>query len=344
MDKDAQKKPSFLLFKLLSLGFGLAVGLVLCEAAVRVYYFGADAFSYEKVNSFVPMGVSGLLTAADNSDVLYELKPNVDQYFKLKQFTTNDQGFRDQHYSVQKPGGTIRGLVLGDSYTMGSGVDIEHVYHSVVEQRLNEAQDGISYELINFGVGGYNLLNYKGVLEAKALQYNPDYIVIGYCAFNDFFLPPAKHYEGNYKVKIKKSSGKPFYSFYLGGLIDRALSSTTTKQMFDITQEEIAFVDKMFGIYSAWSNANNIPIIINVVAVLPDNGNLATIQALADKHGLPITNSYGKIPADELPDYTISKLDHHPNAKANQAYATSLLEFEPFQQVLESSRAALQEQ
>ena len=30
-----------------------------------------------------------------------------------------------------------------------------------MEQQLNEKSNGINYELINFGVGGYNLLNYK---------------------------------------------------------------------------------------------------------------------------------------------------------------------------------------
>ncbi len=58
------------------------------------------------------------------------------------------------------------GLVFGDSYTMGSGVDIENVYHSVIEQSLNKQSDGANYELINPGLGGYNLLNY-GTIEGK---------------------------------------------------------------------------------------------------------------------------------------------------------------------------------
>jgi len=322
------------IFTMISVGFSLFVGLFLCEVITRVYYFGPDAFSYTKVNSFIPIGVSGFLEGSDNSNVLYQLKPNIDAYFKLATFKTNSQGCRDKEYSMAKPDKTIRGIVLGDSYTMGSGVEIENVYHSVVEQSLNEQSDGFQYELINFGVGGYNLLNYKGLMEERVAKYDPDFILIGYCAFNDFFLPPEQHYQGNYKVKIKKGRGTPFFSFYLGGLIDRAFASTTTKQMFDMKPEEIAFVDQMFQEYSEFSQANDIPIVISVLAVLPENGNLATIQELAAKHHLPITDSYGQIDPEELPDYTISKLDHHPNAKAHKVYADNVLAFEPFQQVI----------
>ncbi len=137
-------------------------------------------------------------------------------------------------------------------------------------------------------------------------------------------------------MKIKDNNDIPFFSFYLGGLIDRALSSTTKKQIFDIKQEEIDFVDQLFGAYSAWSQTNNVPIIINALTLLPDNGNFAIIQALAAKHNLPITDSYGKINHEQLADYTISKLDHHPNAKAHKQYANSLLEFDAYQQVLEA--------
>ena len=95
---------------------------------------------------------------------------------------------------MQRPG--VRGdqtgptpsgeFVIGDSFTMGSGVEIEKVYHSVVEEKLNEREDSVRYELINFGVGGYNLLNYSGVLEKKAVLYDPDFIVIGFCGQQRF--------------------------------------------------------------------------------------------------------------------------------------------------------------
>jgi hypothetical protein len=322
------------IFKIVSIGLGLLMAFFFAEWVTRVYYFGMDAFSYTKVNSFIPIGESGFLIGAENNKVLYELKPNIDSYFKLKKFNTNSQGQRDKEYSIVKPDNTIRGLVLGDSFTMGSGVEIEDVYHSVVENALNERSDGITYEMINFGVGGYNLLNYLGLLEEKVARYDPDFIIIGYCAFNDYFLPSEMHYKGKYEVKIQKEGRKQFFSFYLGGLIDRSLGSSIPSQMFDMQSDQVSFMDDMFGKFSAFSEANNIPIIINVLSLLPDNGNDAKVQELAMLHNLPIVDSFDKINYEKESSYIISKLDHHPNAKANKIYAQSLLEFDKFQEVV----------
>ncbi|MGK0388592.1 MAG: hypothetical protein ACI94Y_001322 [Maribacter sp.] len=343
-EKNGLSDRKIAIFKLISISLGFIVSIFFCEAITRVYYFGADAFSYTQINSFIPLGESGFLEGADNNKVLYQLKPNIDLLFKLSTFKTNSQGNRDKEYSISKPEKTIRGLVFGDSYTMGSGVEIENVYHSIIEQTLNEQSDSINYELVNFGVGGYNLLNYKGLMEDKTLEYDPDFIVIDYCAFNNFFLPPEKHYEGNYKVKIKKSSGTPFFSYYLSGLVERSFASTTKKQMFGIKPKEKAFMDQIFKKYSEFSEANNIPIIISVLAVLEENGNLAIIQETAAKYKIPITDSYGMIDPAELSKYTISKLDHHPNAKANKIYADDVLNFEPFQDIIKSCKQELNSQ
>ena len=52
---------------------------------------------------------------------------------------------------------------------------------------------------------------------------------------------------------------KPFFSFYLGGLIDRSLSSVTPSQMFDMQPEQVAFMDKMFG-WMLPRGANKLPL------------------------------------------------------------------------------------
>ncbi|MFY0591772.1 hypothetical protein [Roseivirga sp.] len=329
-------------FKFLSLGFGLFFALFVGELVARLNYFGIDALSYTKVNSFVSIGVSGFLTKANNGKVLYELKPNIDAYFKLKKFTTNRHGQRDKEYSLIKPEKTIRGIVLGDSFTMASGVDIEDAYHSVVEKSLNETDGDVQFELINMGVGGYNLLNYLGLLEDKVLRYNPDFIIIGYCAFNDYFLPAQQHYEGDFSVKVKKKGRKPFFSFYLGGMIERTFASSRNKsRMFELGPEQKVFMQDMFRQFQTFSQVNDIPVVISVLSVLPDNGNMEIVQEIADQYHIPITNSLGEIPPKKLSSYVISKLDHHPNAKAHKIYADNLLNFPKFQEVIQEQKEEL---
>lgn len=118
----------------------------------------------------------------------------MDDYFKMKPIKTNSRGLRDKEYPLEKPPGTYRVAVIGDSFTFGDGVNAEEVYHSILEERLNRLSDSLRFEFINFGLAGYDLLNYLGVVEHKAMAYDPDLILIGFCGNNDDDLPEAKQW------------------------------------------------------------------------------------------------------------------------------------------------------
>lgn len=60
----------------------------------------------------------------------------------------NDHGIRD-HPIVPKPPGVRRVLVLGDSFTFGTGVPLEFSYPKQMEKHLNAAQDRYRYEVVN---------------------------------------------------------------------------------------------------------------------------------------------------------------------------------------------------
>ncbi|MFH1799245.1 MAG: hypothetical protein ABH891_00160 [Candidatus Omnitrophota bacterium] len=71
---------------------------------------------------------SGLFQAGD-SGINRELKPNLNRYFKMARFRTNSAGLRDKEYPIRKAPGTFRVAVLGDSFTMPAGVEIEDAFH-----------------------------------------------------------------------------------------------------------------------------------------------------------------------------------------------------------------------
>lgn len=163
-------------------GFVLITFIAL-ELTLRVYMFGLAGLSPARVNSYRNILESGLVHAADNLEVWYELKPGIDELFRGARLITNSSGLADREYPVAKTADTYRVAVIGSSWTMGAGVELEDVFHSVLERDFNEQSTDINYEFISFGVENYGLGEMLGTLRHKALAYQPDmilFIVTGY--------------------------------------------------------------------------------------------------------------------------------------------------------------------
>jgi lysophospholipase L1-like esterase len=63
----------------------------------------------------------------------------------------NNLGFHDELITVEKPNGTTRILILGDSYPQGLQVPREQGFPDLIETRLNAERTG-RYEVLNFGI------------------------------------------------------------------------------------------------------------------------------------------------------------------------------------------------
>jgi len=173
----------------LALALGVLVAAVLAaEVAHRLWFYGPAGLSPARLASVRPLGETGFNRRAEWPRVGFRLKPGIDGWFKLARFRTNSEGWRDREYARAKPAGTFRVAVVGDSFTMGSGVALEETYHALLEERLNAAGDGVRYELVNFGVGGYDLLNELGIVEHALRDWDPDLILLA-LTWND--APPA---------------------------------------------------------------------------------------------------------------------------------------------------------
>ena len=89
----------------------------------------------------------------------------------------NDDGYRGEQRSLKKQPGVKRVIALGDSFTYGMGVNLEDTYPKQLEAILN--RNGKHYEVLNFGVIGYNMWQYNETLTRKALSYQPEVIILG---------------------------------------------------------------------------------------------------------------------------------------------------------------------
>jgi hypothetical protein len=167
--------------------FVLAIVLML-EVSLRVSVFNLDAFSYSRMNSYGLLIDSELAQRAENSDVFYELKPDLDAYFAGKKFVTNSQGLADKEYSLSKPENTFRAALVGSSWTMATSVELPDTYQAVLEEKLAESIAPRKAEIINFGVENYGLSEIVATVRYKALSYDPDMIIVAITAVTPLFL------------------------------------------------------------------------------------------------------------------------------------------------------------
>lgn len=89
--------------------------------------------------------------------------------------TTNARSIRSlKDYTYEKPAGTSRILLLGDSFTFGEDVSDEEVYASRLEHLLP------STEVINMAVHGYGTDQMLLSLQQEGIKYHPDIVILGF--------------------------------------------------------------------------------------------------------------------------------------------------------------------
>ena len=106
-----------------------------------------------------------------------------------RKLTINSKGLRDREYPYEKPAGTKRILVLGDSFTWGYGVADNEVFTEVLEADLQGRQP--RFEVLNTGVLGWGTDQEYLYLVNEGLKYSPDYVILALYSVND---PKNNHY------------------------------------------------------------------------------------------------------------------------------------------------------
>jgi hypothetical protein len=110
----------------------------------------------------------------------YELVPGLDAHFKGAPFRTNRWGMHDKEYTLERPAECYRIAVLGASHAMGTGVERSETFEAVLENRLNQDNNGQGsrcFEVLNFAVWGYNPIDQILVLEGRVAAFDPNAIL-----------------------------------------------------------------------------------------------------------------------------------------------------------------------
>lgn len=115
----------------------------------------------------------------------HKLVPNSNAQFTQREFSyvqrVNNLGMRGVDRTIEKPKDTFRVLMLGDSYTMGKGVQDNETSSVLLEHMLNEqlgACSGVAFEVLNAGVDSYApILSYVQLTRDLA-KLDPDLVFL----------------------------------------------------------------------------------------------------------------------------------------------------------------------
>jgi lysophospholipase L1-like esterase len=244
----------------------------------------------------------------------------------------NSQGLRDKEYTLRKPSGTYRVMMLGDSTTFGWGVPVDATVAKILEQKLNAADLGRSFEVLNAGVGNYGTVQEVTYYLQRGRAFHPDLVVLNYF-INDAEPVPretksflrdrsyfaafvASRADGILRIAGERPDWRAYYpSLYEAtqpGWHDAqgALADLAKKTKEDGTDVLVALLPELHQIQGEYPFAREHALVREA----------ATTQGLPTLELIEGLRNHG--PESSL---WVTPLDTHPNRKANELIAAQLM-------------------
>ncbi len=101
-------------------------------------------------------------------------------------YEANEHGWRDISHTQEKPPGTFRIAVIGDSFGVAHGRPLNEAIARQLEAWLNNAQRLDQHiEVVNLSMAGNTPVEYSLILRHEAPRFDPDLIVILLFTYND---------------------------------------------------------------------------------------------------------------------------------------------------------------
>lgn len=316
---------------LMSISFTLC--LFAAEIGLRVYYKRIQAsqsldqvediaakLKKETIHSSHPL--AAIIRKSQDPLLVYELRPNIDMMFGHKTLRTNSKGMKaSREYSVENSANCFRIAGIGDSGMFGWGNNQGEDYLSVLESNLNSRADGRCYEVLNFGVPGYNSQLEVQMVKNRVLDYHPNIVVVGWCD-NDFGLPFFIPQEGQWTRK--DISFLYFLLFNRQRLSEVAMNTLNDQRQFDNSRIPESFSEGIFveGVKKSFLELMDLARMkgFKVVVMGPMNPDA---QNIFKEIGISFYNTRERIDASKYPsEFNVHFM--HPRAGGHRVIATTL--------------------
>jgi lysophospholipase L1-like esterase len=259
---------------------------------------------------------------SSNADLMWEYRP----YGEFENIRTNRYGFRDDDYeSKDKPRGVYRIAFIGDSVTLGLGVEAEETFVAQFEVLAERFLPERVVQAMNFGVDGYNTAQVHELLVAKVARFSPDEVVYAMC-LNDFDFRQASGKKMRYFRKPK--------SFFMEAMERRYL------RLFRVEYHRYSFEKNQEVVFdyilrmNRFANREGIGFQVAILPIFPrdegsfDDYELADVNARIsnylmdhDVQVLDLLDAFRQ--QGRAPRYFTNRSVWHPNAKGHEIIATA---------------------
>ena len=262
--------------------------------------------------------------------------------FHKKYIRYNKHGYRDYEYSLQKPEGVFRVLILGDSQTFGSGIkDLKDTWVKKLEARLRKESGDSKIEVLNISGQGWNSDTILYELFMNGFNFNPDLVILAYY-HNDIPIPTNVNCDSSDQKIIptiknfKSSRLVSFINFRSNRLLEKIGEkpsySDCLNQFYDsIGWEMNKFYLDIMGLSLSIKKIHFMITVIPLIHQLDDNYPLTDphkkLKDFSVQRNIEFLDFYEEgfknLNANNL---KISKTDHHLNQNAGDIVANVLFD------------------
>lgn len=265
---------------------------------------------------------SQIFPKVDNFNFFYEPAPNTNQIVYLKWMglnynvnnLINADGLNQlSNYSILKPESVYRIITLGDSFTYGQNVNTKDNYPSQLEKKLNynlKCKNISKIQVINLGVGGYDISYSVERYKLKGKKYNPD-LILWLFDGDDLYRINEKLIPKSLKnLSDEKASGE-YQKLIKNGIYYKAWTDAENyiingyggkDAMLEIAAKNLIRINDFY---------NGPLVAITFPYPITDQGSLNTIKNFIDQHG----HSYFFNGLTNIWQEKLSLPDGHPSTK-----------------------------
>lgn len=197
--------------------------------------------------------------------------PNTSGFWRKACFSSelrfNSEGMRDIEHTREKPQGTYRIAVIGDSFVTAQEVAFNQTFFRQLQHILK--QRGKNLEVLGFGVRGFGTDQEYLLLENYALKYDPDLV----------FLTFVPNDVRNNFLALEKNPAKPYFEL----LPDGTLTPRPFTPMPDHSDSwKSVLFENLHTVRFVYFRAEQVPVIHNALVKFGIYANVVPTQSAPD--------------------------------------------------------------